>query len=254
MKFQMITVFPEIITTYLSNGVLSQALKKNLFQCDVLNPRDFTSDRYKSVDDRPFGGGDGMVMLAEVLEETLQSRKEKDDYVIYLSPQGTPLNEKKVQELLLKKNLTLICGRYGGIDQRVINRYVDEEISIGDYVLSGGELAAMVVMDTLVRKIPGVLGHQDSASLDSFAIEGLEHPLFTRPQEWNGEKVPTILTSGHHEKIAFWKKNISRLVTLKKRPDLLKIQTAEKIELKKFWDQLSAEEKRACGLEDLHEF
>ena len=251
MNFQIISVFPSIIETYLGQGVLSQALKKNLFSFSVLNPRDFANDAYKSVDDRPFGGGDGMVMLAAVMQSTLEARKEKNDHVVYLSPQGKTLDEKKVVELSKYSHLTLICGRYGGIDQRFLNEYVDEELSIGDFVLSGGELGALAVMDAVVRKIPGALGHQGSAQEDSFAIGGLEHPLFTRPQEWQGQKVPSILLSGHHEKIRDWKKNLSRLVTLKKRPDLLSLSGEEKARLKKFFFSLNEDEKRSCGLEDL---
>ena len=253
MKFQILTVFPSIIDSYASQGVFAQALKKNLFEYQILNPRDQATDHYKSVDDRPFGGGDGMVMLPEILEATLQSRKYKNDHIIYLSPQGRKLDEKKVKELSAYSEITLICGRYGGIDQRIINEYVDEEISIGDFVLSGGEIAALAVMDALVRKIPGSLGHQESAELDSFSIEGLEHPLFTRPQEWKNLKVPSILLSGHHGQISDWKKNVGQLVTLKKRPDLLKLTKKQADDLKKFYKTMSAEDKKICNLENLPE-
>ena len=251
MKFQILSVFPTMFDSYLSQGVMSQALKKNLFSYEVLNPRDFSTDNYKSVDDRPFGGGDGMVMLPEILEATMKARKHKKDYVVYLSPQGQPLTEKKANELKSKTELTLICGRYGGIDQRIINEYVDEEISIGDYVLSGGELAALVLMDSVIRKIPGALGHQESAEKDSFAIPGLEHPLFTRPQDWKGKKVPAILLSGNHALIEQWKINVSQLITLKKRPDLLHLSPKEFDILKKFLKSMSDEDKKVCGLEDL---
>lgn len=251
MKFQILSVFPSIIESYLSQGVMAQAFKKNLFEYQILNPRDQALDPYKSVDDRPFGGGDGMVMLPEVLDATLRKRPFKNDHVIYLSPQGQPLDDHKVNELKDKKELTLICGRYGGIDQRIINDYVDEEISIGDYVLSGGELAALVLMDTLIRKIPGSLGHADSADKDSFAMGTLEHPLFTRPQDWKGQKVPSVLLSGNHALIEQWKMNLSRLITLKKRPDLLQLNEREEKMLKDFYHSMSDEDKKICGLEDL---
>ena len=240
-----------MIDSYVSQGVMSQALKKNLFEYQILNPRDQAKDNYKSVDDRPFGGGDGMVMLPEVMEATLAKRPFKNDHIIYLSPQGTPLNEKKVNELQNKKEITLICGRYGGVDQRVLNEYVDEEISIGDYVLSGGELAALVLMDSIVRKIPGSLGHLESAENDSFAIQGLEHPLFTRPQDWKGKKVPEILLSGNHALIEQWKINVAQLVTLKKRPDLLHLSAKEFDVLKRFLKSMSEDDKKVCGLEGL---
>lgn len=249
MKFQILTVFPSIIDAYVNQGVLLQALKKNLFEYQTLNPRDQATDGYKSVDDRPFGGGDGMVMLPEILEATLKNRKYQNDHIVYLSPQGQKLDEGKVKELSAHKEITLICGRYGGIDQRIINEYVDEEISIGDFVISGGEIAALAVMDAVIRKIPGSLGHEESANQDSFAIEGLEHPLFTRPQEFKKSHVPSILLSGNHGKINEWKKNVGQLVTMKKRPELLKLTQKQIEKLKQFYQNMSAEDKKVCDLE-----
>ncbi len=251
MKFQILTVFPSMIDSYLSQGVTAQAFKKNLFEYQILNPRDQATDNYKSVDDRPFGGGDGMVMLPEIMEATLRKRPFKNDHIVYLSPQGKPFTDKKANELKSKNEVTLICGRYGGVDQRVLNEFVDEEISIGDYVLSGGELAALVLMDAVVRKIPGALGHSESADKDSFSIPGLEHPLFTRPQDWKGRKVPEILLSGNHALIEQWKINVSQLVTLKKRPDLLHLSPKEFDVLKKFYKSMTEAEKKVCGIEDL---
>lgn len=254
MKFQILTLFPKLVESYLSEGVVQQAWKKNLFQFALINPRDFASDNHKSVDDRPFGGGDGMVMLPEILEKALRARPWKEGKVIYLSPQGKPLTEAKVKELSRESTLTLVCGRYGGIDQRALNEYIDEEISIGDYVISGGELAALVVMDSVVRKIPGALGHAQSAESDSFAQAGnLEHPLFTRPQIWNSISVPEILTSGNHGKIREWQKFMGQLVTLKKRPELLKLDEKEKHELQEFYQRLSDADRKACGVENLDE-
>jgi len=253
MKFQIVTLFPKLIESYLAEGVVAQAAKKQIFSLECLNPRDFAYDGHRSVDDRPFGGGDGMVMLPEVLEKTLDARSDPSGPVIYLSPQGPHLTEKKVQELSRLSSLTLVCGRYGGLDQRAINELIDEELSIGDYVLSGGELAAMVVLDSVVRKLPGTLGHEESAAQDSFSHQVLEHPLFTRPQVWKSQTVPSVLLSGHHGKIREWQRLMAQLVTWKKRPDLLNLSAAEKKELVLFYQSLSEEEKRACGVENLSE-
>ncbi|MFN9067752.1 MAG: tRNA (guanosine(37)-N1)-methyltransferase TrmD, partial [Bdellovibrionales bacterium] len=210
MNFQVLTLFPQLIESVLSEGVVGQAFKRKMLGLDLINPRNFAEDIHRSVDDRPYGGGDGMVMLPQVLSTALMARPCHADHVIYMSPQGQTLNEKKVSELSQQKCLTVICGRYAGVDQRFINQYVDEEISLGDFVLSGGELAALCLIDAVARKLPGVLGHAESADSDSFAAgKGLEGPLFTRPQIWQNEIVPPILLSGDHKKIARWRKNIS---------------------------------------------
>lgn len=267
MKFQVVTLFPEMVEAACAAGVVGQAQKKSLIQVSAVNPRSFTEDVHKTVDDRPFGGGDGMVMLADPLEKSLKSlgckaisedldlSLESDEaYVIYLSPQGETLTDRKALELSQRKNVVLLCGRYGGVDQRVLNRYVAEELSIGDYVLSGGELAACVVVDAVSRKIPGVLGHDLSAAEDSFSenLEGLlEAPSFTRPQDWQGNKAPEILLSGNHQKIDQWRKHVSKLVTLAKRPDLVFDQewSSEQVrELKAFWVTMSEQDKHALGL------
>lgn len=249
-----------MIEALVGEGVIGQALTKKLIQVSCINPREFTQDNHKTVDDRPFGGGDGMVMLAEPLQKALTSAIEKspkDPWIVYLTPQGVPLNQEKVEELATKENLILLCGRYGGIDQRVLNQFVDEEISIGDYVLSGGELAAGVVIDAVSRQVPGVLGHLDSAASDSFSgqLSGLlEAPSFTRPRNWLGESVPEILLSGNHAKIEKWKKNLSVLVTLLKRPDLvldLEISKKELRDLKSFWNELEPSQKEVLGLSAL---
>ncbi len=253
MNFQILSLFPEMIQSYLQEGVVGSAFKKNLFSLQLINPRDFSVDNHKSVDDRPFGGGDGMVMMPETMELALESRLEKADHVVYLSPQGSALNEKKVQEFYQKKNVTLICGRYAGLDQRFINTHVNEEISIGDFVISGGELAALCIVDAVVRKIPGSLGHLDSATDDSFANPGggLECPLFTRPQIWQNQAVPEILLSGHHGRIQIWRDQVAKLVTMKKRPDLVKLNDFEKKGLQKFYSQLSAVDKKVCDIEGM---
>lgn len=269
LKIDVITLFPEMIEGAVSHGVLGQALKGDLLSVKAHTPREFASDRHRTVDDRPFGGGDGMIMLPETLEKTLQKVQHKTSKVVYLSPQGKTLTDETARALSKEEHLVFICGRYGGIDQRIINTYVDEEISIGDYVLSGGELGALVVIDALARFVPGVLGHDDSAHKDSFSDGLLEHPNFTRPREYLGQEVPEVLLSGNHKLIEEWKQKVSALVTLKKRPDLFKEylqQENEKYqalkkkktatplqELKNFFAQMSAQEKRTLGLQDLRE-
>lgn len=268
-RIDVITLFPEMIESAVHHGVLGQALKSDLLSVKAHTPREFASDRHRTVDDRPFGGGDGMIMLPETLEKNLQKLKHKNSRVIYLSPQGDVLTDRKARQLASEEHLVLICGRYGGIDQRIINHYVDEELSIGDYVLSGGELGALVVIDALSRFIPGVLGHVDSADKDSFSEGLLEHPNFTRPRQYLGEDVPEVLLSGNHKLIADWKEKVSALVTLKKRPDLFqeylevqrekyralkKKKTAEPLkELLKFWQQLTPGDRKVLGLDELSE-
>lgn len=256
-RFQVITVFPEMIAAAMSVGVFSQAVKSALLSLSCLNPRDFTTDLHRTVDDRPFGGGDGMIMLPEPLEKSIAAAKAEQPAakVIYLSPQGKPLTHDKAQELSQSQGLILLCGRYGGIDQRIINKFVDEEISTGDYVISGGELAACVVMDAVSRFIPGVLGHKDSADKDSFAAGLLEHPNFTRPREYQGQGVPEVLVGGNHKKINEWKEIVSFLVTLQKRPDLINKAEDQKQLTAAFrlWNSMSAEERELLGLNKLSE-
>jgi tRNA (guanine37-N1)-methyltransferase len=259
MRFQILTLFPKMIEAFLQEGVIGQARQKNLIQVQCHNPRAFTENIHQSVDDRPYGGGDGMVMMGEPLQKTLQGILQEDPkaWVVYLSPQGIPLNQEKVKELYQKKNLVLISGRYGGVDQRFLNRFVHEEISIGDYILSGGELAAGVIIDAISRLVPGSLGHRGSAESDSFAdeLQGLlEVPSFTRPSSYLGEEVPPVLLSGNHTEIAKWKRKVSKLVTALKRPDLLianPMSTSEIRELQNFWIELDEEEKKVLGLSTL---
>ncbi|MNL26999.1 tRNA (guanine-N(1)-)-methyltransferase [compost metagenome] len=210
-----------------------------------------------------------MIMLAETLEKTLEKVKHKNSRVIYMSPQGSVLTADRAKALAKEEHLVILCGRYGGIDQRVINQYIDEEMSIGDYVLSGGELGALVVIDAVSRFVPGVLGHQDSADKDSFSQGLLEHPNFTRPREWKTQEVPEVLLSGNHKVIEEWKEKVSALVTLKKRPELFKVHLKNEMqayqalkkkktgppleELKKFWNNLSSQDKEVLGLADLKE-
>ncbi|MEK6773997.1 MAG: tRNA (guanosine(37)-N1)-methyltransferase TrmD [Bdellovibrionota bacterium] len=250
MKFTVLTLYPQMIVQGLESGVVGQALKKNLFELNAINLRDEASGIHKSVDDRPFGGGDGMVMSAEILQKSLQNiLPTPKAHVVYMTPQGHRLDEKKVLELSQKDHVVILSGRYSGIDQRVLNLYVDEEISIGDYVLSGGELPALVLIDAVARKIPGVLGHSESSNEDSFARGLLEEPQFTRPSEWQGQSVPEVLTSGNHQKIKEWKRKMSLLVTAQKRPDLLaQVSKEEMNQAKELFKSLSEEEKKVCGL------
>lgn len=226
MKFSIITLFPDLIKDSLKVGVIGQAVVDCLLQVEVFNPRDWTKDTHKTVDDRPFGGGDGMVLLAEPLSDCLHSVIEVNQSLspskmIYLSPQGRKLDHSLVMELSQEKHLVLLCGRYAGVDQRLINQYQFTEISIGDYVLSGGELAALVMVDTIGRQIQGVLGHEKSSAEDSFAQESLlEAPCFTRPREWGNQKVPDFLFTGNHAQIAEDRWFIGLFVTFVKRPDL----------------------------------
>ncbi len=211
LKIDVITLFPEMIENAVSHGVLGQALKSDLLSVKAHSPREFAEDRHRTVDDRPFGGGDGMIMLPETLEKTLIKVKHNNSKVIYLSPQGRTLTDEKARSFAKEEQLIFICGRYGGIDQRIINLYVDEEISIGDYVLSGGEPGALVVIDALSRFIPGVLGHEESAHKDSFADGLLEHPNFTRPRDYLGQDVPAILLGGNHKLIEEWRKKMKKI-------------------------------------------
>lgn len=220
MKFHFISVMPGLIEEGLKFGVIGSAFKKGICNYQITNPRDFTKDLHQTVDDRPFGGGDGMLMMAEPLDQALQSL-ETSGPVYYLSPQGKVFDDSMARELAGENELTFICGRYGGVDQRFLNKNQIKEVSIGDFVLSGGELASLVMVDAIVRHKPGVLGHSASANEDSFAKGLLELPYFTRPQEWQDKRIPAILLSGDHKKINAFKEHMSLVTTLLKRPDLL---------------------------------
>lgn len=210
------------------HGVTSRAQERGLYQLRLWNPRDFTSDNYRTIDDRPYGGGPGMVMLAEPLERAIHAAKAQQNEagiaapkVIHLSPQGRPLTHQVVLELGELPGLVLLTSRYEGVDERLLRREVDEEISLGDFVMSGGELAAMVLLDCLVRQLPGALGDADSAAQDSFVNGLLDCPHYTRPEVYRGEGVPDILMSGHHARIARWRLQQSLGRTWLRRPDLL---------------------------------
>ena len=208
MHIGVISLFPDMFSAITEHGVTRRGIKDGLLTVSIWNPRDFTHDKHRTVDDRPYGGGPGMLMMVQPLVDAIQAAKAalgEDTPVIYLSPQGQTLDHGGVTQLAQNDRMILIAGRYEGIDQRVIDQYVDAEWSIGDYVLSGGELPAMVLIDAVARLVPGVLGHQDSAAEDSFANGLLDCPHYTRPEIYNGQQVPAVLLSGNHEKIRQWR-------------------------------------------------
>ena len=219
MQFDVLTLFPEMFEV-LNESIIGKAQEKGLININLINIRDFSKDKHKKVDDTPYGGGAGMVMMPDVVYDAYKSIKTDNAKVIYMSPQGKKLDQKKVEELSKQEHLILLCGHYEGIDQRVIDRIVDEEISIGDYVLTGGELPAMVLIDSVSRYIDGVL-KEDSTKEESFSQGLLEYPQYTRPEVFEDERVPEILLTGHHQNIDKWRREQSLKITFNKRPDLL---------------------------------
>ncbi|MGA8050461.1 MAG: tRNA (guanosine(37)-N1)-methyltransferase TrmD [Burkholderiales bacterium] len=229
MRFDAVTLFPEMFAAVTHYGITRRALEAGLWRLETWNPRDFTFDNYRTIDDRPYGGGPGMVMLAEPLEKSLDAvvaaQGEAKGRVIYLSPQGRRLDHASVVELSRERSLTLLCGRYEGVDERLIRGRVDEELSLGDFVLSGGELAAMALIDAVVRQLPGALGDEHSALEESFVQGLLDCPQYTRPETYRGEKVPEVLLTGNHEKIRRWRLKQALGRTWLKRPDLLALRS-----------------------------
>lgn len=219
MKFDVLTLFPEMFEP-VKQSILGKAIEKELINLNLVNIRDFSKDKHKKVDNTPYGGGAGMIIMPDVVYDAYSSLKTKNAKVIYMSPQGKTLTQKEVEELSKEEHLIILCGHYEGIDQRVIDEIVDEEISIGDYVLTGGEIPAMVLIDSVSRYVEGVL-KKDSIKEESFSNGLLEYPQYTRPEIFLGEKVPEILLSGHHEKIDAWRKEKSIEITKQKRPDLI---------------------------------
>lgn len=243
-QFDVITLFPRMFDALTECGVTGRGRDKGLFEVVLWNPRDFARNSYRSVDDRPYGGGPGMVMMAEPLERAVAAARQRQvstgvrrPRVIYLSPQGRLLDHGAVMALRQEAGLVMVAGRYEGVDERFITRAVDDEISIGDYVLSGGELAAMVVMDCIVRQLPGALGDADSASQDSFANGLLDFPQYTRPEVYLDEAVPAVLLSGNHAEIGRWRLKQALGRTWQRRPDLLlrrPLSAAERVLLEEF--------------------
>jgi tRNA (guanine37-N1)-methyltransferase len=223
IRFDVVTLFPEMFAAITGSGITSRALEAGLWTLTTWNPRDFTTDNYRTVDDRPYGGGPGMVMLAEPLDRALTAvgKSGGSRRTIYLSPQGRTLDHRRVLELAQAEAVTLLCGRYEGVDERLLDRRVEDELSLGDFVLSGGELAAMAVIDAVVRQLPGALGDADSALEESFADGLLDCPQYTRPEVYAGARVPEILLSGHHENIRRWRLKQALGRTWLRRPELI---------------------------------
>ena len=232
MRFDVVTLFPEMFGAVTASGITRRALDEGRWQLATWNPRDFTSDNYRTIDDRPYGGGPGMVMLAEPLEGAIDAAVKRQieaglqkPRVMLMSPQGKPLTHRRVMELKDTAGLVLVCGRYEAIDERLIDRVIDEELSLGDFVLSGGEVAAMALIDAIVRQLPGALGDAGSALQDSFADAAtgglLDCPHYTRPETYRGVKVPEVLMSGHHARIVEWRREQALEATIRKRPDLI---------------------------------
>lgn len=258
INFKVITLFPELIQPYLQDALLSRAISNQIIDVETIGLRSFSQKKYNSVDDTVFGGGDGMLFQMRPLELAIQSIPEAAEKnrlrkkIIYLSPQGKKWDHSLAKQYSQLDEVILICGRYAGIDQRFIQQYVDEEVSIGDYVLSGGELAALVVIESISRFIPGFLNDPASAELDSFENGLLESPQFTKPQEENGFSVPAVLLSGNHQKISEWRSYCSVLVTLKKRPELLDAKKdIDWKKVKSFYTQMDPADKALLQIVDL---
>jgi tRNA (guanine37-N1)-methyltransferase len=225
---KVLTIFPEMFPGPLGHSLAGTALEKGIWALETVDIRDFASDKHRSVDDAPFGGGPGMVMRPDVIDGAINYAKggrnakasTPDLPFIYLTPRGRPLDQKRVTELAAGPGVILLCGRFEGVDQRVLEAQAAEEVSLGDFVLSGGEPAALVMLDACLRLLPGVMGKDASLEEESFERGLLEYPHYTRPQEWQGRKVPEVLTSGHHEKIAAWRKSQAEEITRERRPDL----------------------------------
>jgi tRNA (guanine37-N1)-methyltransferase len=227
MRFDVITLFPGLVQSVAESGVVGRAAKAGLIDLHCWNPRDYTTDIHRTVDDRPYGGGPGMLMKPDCLVDAIKdirainASKAIETKVIYLSPQGRTLNQSAVKEMSAEQGLIFLCGRYEGVDERVLEMQVDEEWSLGDYVLSGGELGAMVLIDAITRLLPDVLGHKDSAKQDSFSDGLLDYPHYTRPEIYAGKEIPAVLKSGNHQRIAKWRRQQALGRTQQRRPELL---------------------------------
>jgi len=239
MRFVVLTIFPEMFQPYWEHGIIRRALENGKISADVLNIRDFATDRHRSTDDTPFGGGSGMVMTPEPIAGAIQAAKQRapEATTILLSPQGRMLDQALALNLATEKGLILLCGRYEGIDERICSDFIDVELSIGDYVLTGGELPAMVVIEAVTRMIPGTLGGEQAAEKDSFVDGLLEHAQYTKPRCFAGHGVPEVLLSGHHREIERWRRESSLIRTLLKRKDLLARRrlNREEIDVLKKW-------------------
>jgi tRNA (guanine37-N1)-methyltransferase len=236
MQFDVVTLFPDMFTAITQWGITRRAFEQQKCTLALWNPRDFTTDNYRTIDDRPYGGGPGMVMLGKPLEAAIAAAKARQaekgvstPRVVYLSPQGKALTHQRVMQMTREPGVVLLCGRYEAVDQRLLDRCVDEEISLGDFVLSGGELPAMALMDAVIRQLPGVLNDQGSAVEDSFVNGLLDCPHYTRPEVYEGVTVPPVLLGGHHAEIEKWRREQALLATAKKRPDLIEQARAARL-------------------------
>ncbi|NNF98842.1 MAG: tRNA (guanosine(37)-N1)-methyltransferase TrmD [Desulfobacteraceae bacterium] len=241
MNIAVLTIFPDLFEPFWSYGIVRRAIDKNRIAQQTINIRDFAPGRHRVTDDRPYGGGCGMVMKPEPLAGAIRAAKEKSptSKAILLTPQGKVFNQQMARDLAACDGMVMVCGRYEGIDERICHRYIDDEVSIGDFVMTGGELAAMVIIDAVIRLLPDVLGNEDSADNDSFSNGLLEHAHFTRPPEFEGMDVPDVLMSGNHGRIDRWRLESALMRTFLKRPDLLmsKQLSAEEIDILKSWYQ-----------------
>ena len=221
MNYNIITIFPNLINSFSDTGFIKRSIKNDIININIINLREYSANKHKRVDDKTYGGGPGMVMQYKPIYDAIKNIKDSG-LIIYLSPQGEPLTQVKLKKLASEENLTILCGRYEGIDQRVVDDLVDEEISLGDYVISGGESASMVLLEGITRLIPGVVDDEESIKQDSFQSGILDHPHYTKPEEINGMKIPDVLISGNHEKIEIWRRKQALGLTWLKRPELLK--------------------------------
>ncbi|MCP4984301.1 MAG: tRNA (guanosine(37)-N1)-methyltransferase TrmD [Gammaproteobacteria bacterium] len=223
MRIDVITLFPELVEQVIGCGVVGRAAERKLLELHCWNPRDYTLDKHRTVDDRPYGGGPGMLMKVQPLQDAISAVREKcpDARLVYMSPQGKPLTQQRLVRQVESGSVIFLCGRYEGIDERLIQREVDEEWSLGDYIISGGELAAMVCIDAMTRLIPGALGHDESAQQDSFSEGLLDYPHYTRPEEYLGDRVPPVLMNGNHRDIENWRQQQALGRTWQRRPELL---------------------------------
>jgi len=229
VRIDVITLFPEMVEQVVKYGVVGRAEDQNLISLECWNPRNYTLDKHRTVDDRPYGGGPGMLMKVQPLEETIQAVREKNPQaqLVYLSPQGKLVDQDMLAKQIKAGSVIFLCGRYEGIDERLVQQEVDQEWSIGDYIISGGELAAMVCIDAMTRLIPGALGHEQSAQQDSFSDGLLDYPHYTRPDEYKGMKVPEVLMNGNHRHIEDWRERQSLGRTWQRRPDLLELKVLD---------------------------
>lgn len=253
MNIDILTLFPEMFNSLMSESIIGRAMEKGIIEINPINIRDFSKNKHKRVDDYPYGGGSGMVLMNQPLFDALESltQNSNNNRIIYLTPKGKTYNQEIAKSLCNEENLILLCGHYEGIDQRIIDECVTDEISIGDYVLTGGELPAMVLIDSIARLIPGVLGKNESFAEDSFYNGLLEYPHYTRPSDYKGRKVPEVLLSGNHKLIDEWRTKESLKITIERRPDLINkifqrddISMKEKSKLKKLLDEIINKKKK----------